>query len=215
MHLDYSNSIANRLLFDIGDQELTQNFNSLNSQHSFVTAGSTKVTTSSFSGRPQSRPASRPSSRLGNPHRAPAAASHLSRSNSSGSNHELPYAANNRAMTIATTVSSEDIDSILDSTPGYRSSENINPINFADESQMLETFEQMTMPFEGKETEHNWVKREKCIVQLRSILRGNAVTDYPQSLAQSIKMIKEGICKAVSSLQKPCPIKMQIVVSLD
>ncbi|GMF05602.1 unnamed protein product [Ambrosiozyma monospora] len=45
-------AIANRLLFDIGDQELTQNFNSLNSQHSFVTAGSTKVTTSSFSGHP-------------------------------------------------------------------------------------------------------------------------------------------------------------------
>ncbi|CAH2351887.1 protein Stu1p [[Candida] railenensis] len=56
-------------------------------------------------------------------------------------------------------------------------------------------------PFEGKETEFNWISREKNIIQLRSILRGNSAQDLREDLVNCLKEISEPICKAVMSLR--------------
>ncbi len=56
-------------------------------------------------------------------------------------------------------------------------------------------------PFHGKETEFNWGKREKHIVHMRSIIRGNAPDVYSEALIGYLKTMQIGIGKAICSLR--------------
>lgn len=55
--------------------------------------------------------------------------------------------------------------------------------------------------FEGRESEDNWLKREKSAILLRKLARGNAPHDFPQSFLQGIKSLLDGIFKVVHSLR--------------
>lgn len=59
----------------------------------------------------------------------------------------------------------------------------------------------ITPAFEGKETEFNWSEREKNIIKLRSIIRGNAPVLYLNDLTICLKELSDSICKGVSSLR--------------
>lgn len=73
--------------------------------------------------------------------------------------------------------------------------------------------------FEDKETEFNWGRREKSIIKLRSISRGNAPLQYRSDYVACIKEIAEGICKAISSLRTTlsshgCQLVKEICIAL-
>ena len=73
--------------------------------------------------------------------------------------------------------------------------------------------------FEDKETEFNWGRREKSIIKLRSISRGNAPLQYRSDYVACIKEIGEGICKAISSLRTTlsshgCQLVKEICIAL-
>ncbi|KAI0442368.1 clasp N terminal-domain-containing protein [Xylaria telfairii] len=55
--------------------------------------------------------------------------------------------------------------------------------------------------FEGKETEHNWMKREESMLKLRRLIAGNASTDYPDLLVSGCRGLLDGIMKAINSLR--------------
>lgn len=57
----------------------------------------------------------------------------------------------------------------------------------------------MLESFRNKETEFNWESREKYIIRIRGLLRGNATEPpYLEVLVQCMKQMVDGITKAVS-----------------
>lgn len=55
--------------------------------------------------------------------------------------------------------------------------------------------------FEGKETEHNWTPREKAVVRIRGMLRGDAHKDYHDAFLAGLKSgVFEGVSRTVSLL---------------
>ena len=60
-------------------------------------------------------------------------------------------------------------------------------------------FATMAPYFEGKETEHNWLPREKSAVRIRGMLRGQAYQQYPESFMIGLKAgTVKGLSKTVS-----------------
>lgn len=63
------------------------------------------------------------------------------------------------------------------------------------------TIEDMKAFFEGKESEQNWMNREKSMIKLRNIALGNAPKDFPDRFIAAIRVILDGILKASNSLR--------------
>lgn len=55
--------------------------------------------------------------------------------------------------------------------------------------------------FEGRETEENWVARERNVITLRRLTRGNAPQSFPTQFIGGIKSLLDGIFKVVNSLR--------------
>lgn len=62
-------------------------------------------------------------------------------------------------------------------------------------------FRQMQPCFEDKEKEDNWKARDKSVLTIRRLLKGNALEDHHAILVSSIKMLLDGILKVVNSLR--------------
>ena len=66
--------------------------------------------------------------------------------------------------------------------------------------------------FEGKESEQNWLKREKSILRMRKITKGNAPQDFTTIYIGCIKGLLDGILKTVNSLRTTvCTIACHLV----
>ncbi|KAG7662333.1 STU1 [[Candida] subhashii] len=83
----------------------------------------------------------------------------------------------------------------------YELDTTIEPLDVTDPEALSALFNAYTPCFEGKESEFNWKQRENSIVQIRSILRGNAATMYGDELILCLKEMALGICKAANSLR--------------
>ena len=83
----------------------------------------------------------------------------------------------------------------------YKMDSSIKAIHIQDSHSLFSTFDIFAPSFEGKETESNWKIREKNIIQMRSIIRGNAPQDFLSELIQCLQNSNIGICKATSSLR--------------
>lgn len=83
----------------------------------------------------------------------------------------------------------------------YKMDSSIKAIHIQDSHSLFSTFDIFAPSFEGKETESNWKIREKNIIQMRSIIRGNAPQDFQSELIQCLQNSNIGICKATSSLR--------------
>jgi CLIP-associating protein 1/2 len=55
----------------------------------------------------------------------------------------------------------------------------------------------MLSAFEGRESEGNWNARDKCIMRLRGLLRGNGYSEYPAAFMAGIGTLQSGIVKGV------------------
>lgn len=55
--------------------------------------------------------------------------------------------------------------------------------------------------FDGKESEDNWLKREKNVILFRRLTCGNAPHDFSQSFIHATKTLLDGIFKVVNSLR--------------
>jgi len=55
--------------------------------------------------------------------------------------------------------------------------------------------------FQGRETEHNWNPREKSVIHMRGMLRGQAFEQFPEAFVSGLKHgFFEGLSKTVRFL---------------
>ena len=77
----------------------------------------------------------------------------------------------------------------------------LDPLYIENHRDLEETFREMHPHFEGKESEQNWLKREKSILKLRKITKGNALQDFTTVYLTGIKELLDGILKTINSLR--------------
>ncbi|KAI9831777.1 MAG: hypothetical protein M1819_004674 [Sarea resinae] len=79
--------------------------------------------------------------------------------------------------------------------------ERLEPAYVNSQRELDDTFRDMAPWFEGKESEQNWTAREKSIIKLRQLTKGNAPADYFTAYVAGIKGLLDGILKTVNSLR--------------
>ena len=82
-----------------------------------------------------------------------------------------------------------------------REAEKLEPIYVDTARDLEDIFRDMQPHFEGKESEKNWSSREKSVIKLRKITKGNAPTDFITAYLVGIKGLLDGILKTVNSLR--------------
>lgn len=75
----------------------------------------------------------------------------------------------------------------------------VQPVYIADLRDLQTEFERMTEGFEGKETEHNWMVRDRSIARIRGMVKGNVQERLLQPFLAGIKSVQDGIAKTVSA----------------
>lgn len=77
----------------------------------------------------------------------------------------------------------------------------MDPIYVLSERELSDTMRDMLPHFEGKETEHNWMPRDKAVLKLRRFVKGNAPTEYHHAFMAGIKSLMDGILKVANTLR--------------
>ncbi|KAK4701818.1 hypothetical protein P7C70_g4410, partial [Phenoliferia sp. Uapishka_3] len=77
----------------------------------------------------------------------------------------------------------------------------VEAIYIASERDLQGEFEAMRAGFEGKETEHNWMVRDRSVARIRGMLKGKAHETFLDGFLASVKSVQEGILKTASSLR--------------
>lgn len=77
----------------------------------------------------------------------------------------------------------------------------LEPLYIESTRDLEDNFREMHPYFEGKESEQNWLKREKSILKLRKITKGNAPQELTAVFLAGIKALLDGILKTVNSLR--------------
>ncbi|KAL2369773.1 protein stu1 [Blastomyces gilchristii SLH14081] len=79
--------------------------------------------------------------------------------------------------------------------------ETVDPLYLNSHRELDEVFREMLPHFEGRESEQNWIHRERSVLKLRRITKGNAPTDFQHNYLVGIKSVLDGILKTVNSLR--------------
>ena len=77
----------------------------------------------------------------------------------------------------------------------------LEPLYVSSARDLEDIIRDMRPHFEGKETEQNWLKREKCVMKLRQITKGNAPQELTTAYVAGIRGLLDGILKTVNSLR--------------
>ncbi|KAI9504649.1 clasp N terminal-domain-containing protein [Coemansia spiralis] len=85
--------------------------------------------------------------------------------------------------------------------PGQNIPPGVNIHNVPSKSSLAAEFSRTAGFFAGRETESNWIQREKAISLYRGTIWGNAATEFSEDLASLLKENIHEILKAVSSLR--------------
>ncbi|KAI1821946.1 clasp N terminal-domain-containing protein [Xylaria intraflava] len=85
--------------------------------------------------------------------------------------------------------------------PQEAKTESVEPTYVNTQRELDDIFKDMHGWFEGKETEHNWMKREESMTKLRRLIAGNAATDFSELFISGCRSLLDGIIKAVNSLR--------------
>ncbi|RDW40709.1 protein STU1 [Yarrowia lipolytica] len=88
----------------------------------------------------------------------------------------------------------------LNSLPNFRV-DSLAPENVYSASDLESKINNMHVAFADKESEKNWSLREKHVTQIRKLLRGNALQDYPSQFAAAYKSVIDGVLKSATSLR--------------
>ncbi|KAL7937921.1 clasp N terminal domain-containing protein [Trichoderma chlorosporum] len=86
-------------------------------------------------------------------------------------------------------------------TPMEIPAESVEPQYVNTHRELDDIIKEMATHFEGKESEQNWMKREKGIVTLRRLVAGNGPADFSDTFIAGLKALLDGIIKAVTSLR--------------
>ncbi|CAI6334106.1 unnamed protein product [Periconia digitata] len=77
----------------------------------------------------------------------------------------------------------------------------MDPLQIYTQRELDDIFREMAPHFEGRESEQNWLHRDKSVTKLRRITKGNAPSEFPVAFAAGIKSLLDGILKVANSLR--------------
>ncbi|OXG25622.1 protein STU1 [Cryptococcus neoformans] len=87
-------------------------------------------------------------------------------------------------------------------TPALSQADDVDVVYIASPQDLEREFHSMLPFFEGKETEENWAPRERSIVRIRGMMKGQAHVKYQPAFIAGLKGgIVEGVSKTVLSLR--------------
>jgi CLIP-associating protein 1/2 len=92
-------------------------------------------------------------------------------------------------------------DSMLAEAPPPAEVVTMDPIHIYTQRELEDVFRDMAPHFEGKETEHNWLARDKNTMKLRRITKGNAPSEFHAAFVVGIKSLLDGILKVANTLR--------------
>ena len=69
-------------------------------------------------------------------------------------------------------------------------------ISIGDVKEIEEKLDLIVNPFQGKETEHNWLKRDQSLLEIRSMLRGGLLR-HQSSIVWAERLLREAILVSV------------------
>ncbi|KAJ9149024.1 ARM repeat-containing protein [Pleurostoma richardsiae] len=107
-----------------------------------------------------------------------------------------PPSRPNLAASLSSLSSEQPITPMPESRPDA-----VEPSYVNTQRELDDIFREMQPHFEGRESEHNWLKREESITKLRRLMAGNAATDFSDSFLAGIRGLLDGIIKAIISLR--------------
>lgn len=82
--------------------------------------------------------------------------------------------------------------------PTAGSTSDVSPVYITSERDLLHEFDEMKEGFEGKETEFNWMVRDKSIVRIRGMLKGGVQERFLEGFLGGLRGVQDGIFKTVS-----------------
>jgi CLIP-associating protein 1/2 len=117
---------------------------------------------------------------------------------------DTDLAASNISM--STTSTDHHVDpslgeSMMSENPASQESAPLEPLYVHTQRELEDSFKEMAPPFEGRETEHNWLARDKSIRKLRRQLKGNAPSDFQVAFLAGIKGMQDSIIKVSNTLR--------------
>jgi CLIP-associating protein 1/2 len=77
----------------------------------------------------------------------------------------------------------------------------MDPLYVHTQRELEDIFKEMQPHFEGRESEQNWMARDKSVTKLRRLVTGNAPQDYYASFVAGVKGTMDGILKVANSLR--------------
>jgi CLIP-associating protein 1/2 len=92
-------------------------------------------------------------------------------------------------------------DSMMSELPPPTEAVPMDPIHIYTQRELEDIFRDMAPPFEGKETEGNWLPRDKNVMKLRRITKGNAPLEFHAAFVTGVKSLLDGILKVANSLR--------------
>ncbi|KAF3042292.1 suppressor of tub2 mutation [Didymella keratinophila] len=88
-----------------------------------------------------------------------------------------------------------------DEQPPPAEAVSMDPIHVYTQRELEDIFRDMAPPFEGRESEQNWIGRDKNTLKLRRILKGNAPTEFHTAFMAGMASLRDGILKVANSLR--------------
>lgn len=92
-------------------------------------------------------------------------------------------------------------DSMISELPPPTEAVPMDPIHIYTQRELDDIFRDMAPHFEGKETEANWMARDKNTTKLRRITKGNAPSEFHAAFVIGIKSLLDGIIKVSNTLR--------------
>jgi len=77
----------------------------------------------------------------------------------------------------------------------------MDPLHIYTQRELDDIFRDMAPHFEGRESEHNWMPRDKSVTKLRRITKGNAPSEFHAAFVAGIKSVLDGILKVANTLR--------------
>ncbi|KAK4199692.1 clasp N terminal-domain-containing protein [Triangularia verruculosa] len=131
----------------------------------------------------------------------PASAS-ASQADSIDEHHPRPASRPASRAALSASASSHAIDRPITPAPdSSKTSDPVEPSYVNTKGELDEILREMHANFEGRETEHNWMEREKSVIKLRKLIAGNAAQDFTERFIDGLRSLLDGIIKAVTSLR--------------
>lgn len=92
-------------------------------------------------------------------------------------------------------------DSLMSEAPPPSEPVSMDPLHIYTQRELEDIFRDMTPCFEGRESEQNWIARDKNTTKLRRITKGNAPSEFHATFVAGVKSLLDGIIKVSTSLR--------------